>query len=75
MDEPEVREQLRQVDADLAKLRQDVAEMRQQIGERWNSPTDSAELAMILTNVEQQEALIEDLETRREQLLARLAGD
>jgi ubiquinone biosynthesis protein UbiJ len=69
------REALRRVEEDLARLRRDVAEARQQIGERWDAPTDAAELAMVLTNVEQQEALIEDLEARRETLLRRLGED
>ncbi|WP_067182969.1 hypothetical protein [Microtetraspora niveoalba] len=72
MSEPGYREQLERVDADLARMRQEVAEMRREIGERSAGATDAAEMATVFTNVEQQEALIEDLEIRRRQLLQRL---
>ncbi|MEZ0076565.1 hypothetical protein [Planotetraspora sp. GP83] len=74
MDDSELREQLKQVEADLVRLREEVAEIRREIGERWDSPTDPAEIATVLTNAEQQEALIEDLEARRAQLLQRLGS-
>jgi ubiquinone biosynthesis protein UbiJ len=74
MDESEIRRQLKDVDAELARLREDVAAMRREIGERWDAPTDAAELATVLTNVEQQESLIETLEARRERLLQKLGS-
>ncbi|GLX00351.1 hypothetical protein [Microtetraspora sp. NBRC 16547] len=72
MSAPEYREQLERVDADLARLRQEVRDMRREIGERGAGPTDAAEMSSLITNAEQQEALIEDLELRRQQLLRRL---
>jgi hypothetical protein len=72
MDESELREDLQKLDGQIARLRQDVVEMRREIGQSWDAPTDPAEKASLLTNVEQQEALIDDLEVRRQQLLRRL---
>ncbi|WP_066934494.1 hypothetical protein [Microtetraspora fusca] len=72
MSEPDYRSQLERVDADLARLRQEVKEMRREIGERRDGTTDAAEMSALITNVEQQEALIEDLELRRRHLLRRL---
>lgn len=48
--------------------------MREEIGQSWNAPTDAAERAALLTNVEQQEALIGNLRNRREQILRRLGS-
>ncbi|MCC5577175.1 hypothetical protein IMZ11_16230 [Microtetraspora sp. AC03309] len=72
MNELKYREQLERVDADLVRLRQEVVDMRREIGGRGAGPTDAAEMSAVITQVEQQEALIEDLELRREQLLRRL---
>jgi hypothetical protein len=67
-----LREELREVEADLAELRRTAAELRRQIGERWFDPTDEPERAALITAAEEQEALAEELELRREELLRRL---
>jgi chromosome segregation ATPase len=65
-----MNEEIEQLDADLARLRREATEVREQIGDRdGEGPTDSAELAAMLSNVEQLESLIETLEARREKLL------
>jgi hypothetical protein len=69
-----VREELHQVEAELAHLRTTAAELRRRIGERSDDPTDPAERAMMITEAEEQEAFIEVLENRREELLRSL-GD
>ncbi|GAA4589914.1 hypothetical protein GCM10023194_45420 [Planotetraspora phitsanulokensis] len=72
MDDVEIRDRLREVEAELVRLRESAAAIRQEIGERWDAPTDAAEMATVITNAEQQESLIETLEARRERLLQRL---
>jgi hypothetical protein len=74
MDDAEIREQLNEVEAGLARLRESAEAIRREIGERWDAPTDAAEMATVITNAEQQEALIETLEARRERLLRRLGS-
>ncbi|WP_203881689.1 hypothetical protein [Planotetraspora kaengkrachanensis] len=72
MDDAEIRDQLQEVETELVRLRESAAEIRREIGERWDAPTDAAEMATVITNAEQQEALIETLEARRERLRQRL---
>jgi hypothetical protein len=67
-------EELRLVEEDLARLRETVAGLRRRIGDRDEEPTDDAERSMLIEAVEEQEALIDQLEARREQLLRRLGG-
>jgi hypothetical protein len=68
-----LREELRTVEEELAGLRAEVGALRGQFGGRSDGALDSAENAADLMNVEEQEALIEVLERRRELLAARLA--
>jgi hypothetical protein len=67
-----LREELQRVADELAQLRETVADLRRRIGERWDDPTDSAERSLMITTAEEQEAFIEVLENRREELLRRL---
>lgn len=69
-----LREELRTVEEELAGLRTEVGQLRGQFGGRGDGPVDSAENAADLTNVEEQEALIDVLERRRELLVSRLEG-
>jgi len=68
----DVREQLRLVDEELAGLRETAEELRSQVGERTAGPIDLAESASAITAAEEQEALINVLEQRRDGLLRRL---
>jgi hypothetical protein len=68
------REELRVVEEELARLRETVADMRRRIGERWDAPADTVDVAQMLTAVEEQEALMAAMEARREALLERLGG-
>ncbi|WP_020574214.1 hypothetical protein [Actinopolymorpha alba] len=67
-----VHEALQRVEEELAELRRSINDVRRRIAERWDSPTDPADLASALTTVEEQEALIESLEARRRHLRQKL---
>jgi hypothetical protein len=69
-----IREELQLVEADLAQLRQTAASLRERIGERADDPTDPAERSALIESAEEREFLIEQLEARREELLAQLSG-
>jgi hypothetical protein len=67
-----LREELRLVEEDLARVRQTAADLRQRIGERWDAPDDEVDQSALITSAEEQEALIEYLEARREALVQQL---
>lgn len=69
-----LREELRLIEEDLARLRETAANLRQRIGERWDDPTDAAERSALIEEADEQAALIEVLETRRQELLRKLGG-
>ena len=66
------RDELRLVEGEIAQLRSTAAALREQIGDRSDGARDPAELATVLTSVEEQEALIGILEGRRADLRGRL---
>jgi hypothetical protein len=68
----ELREELTLVEEELGQVRETATELRRRVGERADRPTDSAEIATLITEAEEQEAFIEVLERRREDLLRRL---
>jgi F0F1-type ATP synthase membrane subunit b/b' len=70
----EIREELRLVEEDLEQVRKSAASLRQRIGERADEPTDAAERAALIESADEQEALVFQLEGRREQLLAQLGS-
>jgi F0F1-type ATP synthase membrane subunit b/b' len=72
--EEEIREELRLVEEDLAEVRKTAASLRQRIGERADEPTDAAERSALIESADEQEALVFQLEARREQLRAELSG-
>ena len=61
--------ELRVVEEDLARLREEAADLRRRIGEREDEPTDPAERSALIEQAEEQEALIDMLKARREELL------
>ena len=67
-----IREELRLVEEDLARIRETAADLRRRIGERADYPTDPAELSALIEEAEEQEFLADELEARREELLRRL---
>jgi hypothetical protein len=64
--------ELRVVEEDLARLRETAADLRRRIGEREDEPTDPAERSALIEQAEEQEALIDILTARREELLRKL---
>jgi hypothetical protein len=67
-DRSALRQELREVEADVAELRDTAEKLRAQIGDRSYEPTDASERAALITAAEEQEALVETLETRRDKL-------
>jgi outer membrane protein TolC len=65
--------ELRVVEEDLARLRETSADLRRRIGEREDEPTDPAERSALIEQAEEQEALIDMLKARREELLRELS--
>ncbi len=65
-------EELKLVEEDLTRLRETAAGLRRRIGDRDDEPTDAAERSALIEAAEEQEALIGQLEARREELLRRL---
>jgi bacterioferritin (cytochrome b1) len=64
--------ELRVVEEDLARLRETAADLRRRIGEREDEPTDPAERSALIEQAEEQEALIDVLKVRQEELLRKL---
>ncbi|HMI23909.1 MAG TPA: hypothetical protein VK594_05410 [Streptosporangiaceae bacterium] len=64
-------EELKLVEEDLTRLRETAAGLRRRIGDRDDEPTDAAERSALIEAAEEQEALIDQLEARREELLRR----
>jgi hypothetical protein len=67
-DVPALRDELRDVDEEIAQLRRGLEQLRAST----DGPTDSAEIAATVTAAEEQEALIAILEARRADLLRQL---
>ncbi|MEV4241822.1 hypothetical protein AB0J63_00255 [Streptosporangium canum] len=67
-----IQEELHQVEKELARLRGEAAELRRQVGEI--GPTDAAERSTLITMADQQEALADELEGRRQVLLQQAGG-
>ncbi len=66
----ELREELRLVEEDIENLRRSAMQLRQQVGQ--DEPGDFADRAATITAAEEQEALADQLEARRTELLKRL---
>jgi len=67
-----LQEELRKVEADLENLRRTAANLRQRLGERWDDPADALDKSALITAAEEQEALADELDSRRNKLLGRL---
>jgi hypothetical protein len=63
-----LRQELQDVETDLAELRDTAVSLRRQIGDRAADPTDASERAALITAAEEQEALAETLAARRDEL-------
>jgi hypothetical protein len=67
-----LREELREVDDELARQRADLDDLRKELGDPSEQPVEPEDRANLLTELETQEAVIETLEARRADLLKRL---
>jgi hypothetical protein len=65
-------EELKLLEEDLTLLRGTAAGLRRRIGDRDEEPTDAAERSALIEAAEEQEALLGQMEARREELLRRL---
>jgi len=65
-----IKDELEQVEADLARLRAENQEIRDQI--RDIGATDQVEIASMISQADEQAELIAELERRRDGLLERL---
>jgi hypothetical protein len=61
------------LEEDIAELQARASELRRRIGERADYPTDPAEVSLLLTEAEEQEAILATLKARRDALKERLA--
>jgi septal ring factor EnvC (AmiA/AmiB activator) len=68
------RDQLRDLEDQLAELRRTASELRAQIGDAATGPEDAAERSAMITQAEEQEALVAMLQERRRRLREQL-GD
>ncbi|WP_130508915.1 hypothetical protein [Krasilnikovia cinnamomea] len=60
------------LEEEIAELERGTAELRRRIGERAEYPTDPAEVSLLLTEAEEQEAILATLKARRDALKDRL---
>ncbi|MFC4119100.1 hypothetical protein [Nonomuraea zeae] len=67
------KDELQQVEADLKRLRAENREIRDQVGEI--GATDQVEISAMISQADEQEELIADLERRRDALRQRLEGE
>ena len=67
-DRSALQQELREVEADVAELRDTAEKLRAQIGDRSFEPADASERAALITAAEEQEALVGTMEVRRDKL-------
>jgi septal ring factor EnvC (AmiA/AmiB activator) len=67
------KDELQQVEADLARLRAEIKDMRDQIGEV--GATDQVEISSMISQADEQEELAAELERRRDALRQRLESE
>ncbi|GIF06533.1 hypothetical protein [Actinoplanes siamensis] len=60
------------LEEEIAELERGTTELRRRIGERTEYPTDPAEVSLLLTEAEEQEAILASLKERRDALKDRL---
>ena len=67
-DRSALQQELAEVEADVARLRDTAENLRDQIGDRSFEPADASERAALITAAEEQEALLGTMEVRRDKL-------
>jgi hypothetical protein len=66
-------DELASIEAELGRLRRSALELREQVGSE--GPMDSGDVATLITAAEEQEALADTMERRRDELRAELGLD
>jgi hypothetical protein len=69
----QLRQELQDLDAQIAELRGDNAEITSSLGSNSDGAQNSEDIAAGLTTVEEDEGVLEILERRRDAIRARLA--
>jgi ATPase subunit of ABC transporter with duplicated ATPase domains len=69
------RDELKDLEEQIAELRSQAQEARRRVGQGWDSPTDQAEIATELQGAEEAEAFMRALEARRDGVLEKLGID
>ena len=62
-------DELTTLEAEIAQQRETLADLRRQLGDQSDGTTDAAESAAALSSIEEQEALLGALESRRDRLV------
>jgi outer membrane protein TolC len=70
-----LRDELKDLEQQIAELRRQAEDARRRVGQGWDTPTDSAEIATELQNAEEAEAFMRALEARRDAVLSKLGID
>jgi hypothetical protein len=70
----DLREQLRMVDEEISELRASAAALRRQVGDRTDGSVEPEETAATISSAEELEAIVDSLETRRDDIARRLAS-
>lgn len=73
-DQAALREELREVEQELQQLRQTAADVHAEVGGRLDGAVDQEDTAAEITSAEEQEALANVLQARRDRLRARLTA-
>jgi hypothetical protein len=68
----ELREELKEIDDGLATLRATVEDMRKQIADRSYGSGDRLDTTTLITEAEEEEAVVATLEARRAEILTQL---
>jgi SMC interacting uncharacterized protein involved in chromosome segregation len=75
MTDQDTREELRLVEEEIAGIRESVAQLRRQIGDRSDGSVEPEETASTISSAEELEAILDTLQTRRDNLARRLGAD
>ena len=72
MTKQDTREELRVIEEEIAGIRESVAELRRQVGDRSDGSVEPEETAATISSAEELEAILDTLQTRRDNLARRL---
>jgi len=67
-----LREELRLVEEEIAELRESAASLRRQVGDRTDGNLEPEETGATIASAEELEAIVDTLETRRDDLARRI---